>query len=148
MANVTFTLTGFSKSGKAVYHIPGVTGSLSIRKSMFAGEAPKTFSLEIGDGIFAAPKEGKGSRVTDPAVAEERAKKAQERADKAAARAAKLMEQVARIKAKQAPAAPEQPAAEPVAEQAADSTTETPEPVVEQPTTETRNEKLKNSRKK
>lgn len=88
-----------SKSGKIVYGLEGVRGSLSFTKSMFAGEAPET--IEIPDGVipFAAPGSGGvGGRTPDP----ERVAKAEAAAQKAADRAAKALERANKLKARAA----------------------------------------------
>ena len=105
MSTVTFTLRSVTKSGKAIYELAGVSGSIAIRKSMLAGDAPKTLELAVPREVFAAEKPARAKRDSVPV--EERAARAQARADKAAARAAKLAEAAARAKAGQpAPATP------------------------------------------
>ena len=111
MSNVVLTLRSVTRTGKAVFELAGVQGSVAVRKSMFAGEPPKTLELAVPREVFAPAREQKERRAQAPV--EERAAKAQERAERAAARAAKLAEAAARAKAQPAAAPSPAPAPQP-----------------------------------
>ena len=53
MSNVTLTLRSVTKTGKAIYELAGVSGSIAIRKSMLAGDAPATLDLATPREVFA-----------------------------------------------------------------------------------------------
>jgi hypothetical protein len=113
MSNVVLTLRSVTKTGKAIYELEGVQGSVAVRKSFFAAEPPKALELAVPREVFAPAREQKERKAQ--ASVEERAAKAQERAERAAARAAKLAEAAARAKAQPAPAPTPAPAPQPAA---------------------------------
>jgi hypothetical protein len=105
MSNVVLTLRSVTKTGKAIYELAGVSGSIAIRKSMLAAAPPASLELAVPREVFAPAREQKERKAQ--ASVEERAAKAQERAEKAAARAAKLAAAAAAAKAPAPAPAPE-----------------------------------------